>query len=61
MIEKMIEIINEEIEIAVKYFEIRKENDWIALSKIRGMIEMLEIASGKEYEFDENGVFEKHI
>ena len=61
MIEKMIERINREIEIAVMSFDMIRENDWRALSKINGMIEMLEIATGKQYGFNENGVFEKHI
>lgn len=58
-VEKMIKIINEEIGNAAFLYRIEGKNNQCKIAKINGMIEMLEIASGKEYEFDENGLHEK--
>lgn len=59
MVEKMIERINNEIEISKKYFELNRKTDIQTNCKIIGMLQMLEIATGKEYYFDENGVHER--
>lgn len=59
MEQTMIERINEVIKMAVMSFEMTGKNDERLLSRIYGMIEMLEIATGKKYAFNENGVYEK--
>ena len=59
MTEKMIERINNEIKISKKYFELTGETDTLTNCKIIGMIQMLEIATNKEYYFDENGLHER--
>ena len=59
MKEQMIKKINSEIAMAKMYYDMYKENDPRMISKIYGMIEMLEIVTGKKYGFNENGVFEK--
>ena len=60
MLEKMISEINKEIERTKEYYE---RNGWDNgheknLARINGMIKMLEIATGKSYTFDENGLTE---
>ena len=59
MEEQMIEKINSEIAMAVMFYNMHKENCPRTISKICGMIEMLEIVTGKKYGFNSNGVFEK--
>ena len=59
MINKMMTKINQEIDIAVKGFNVTGENDWRTLSRINGMIAMLEIATGKSYGWSRKGIFEK--
>jgi hypothetical protein len=59
MEDKMIERINREIEISKKYFELTGQTDIQTNCKIIGMLQMLEIATGKEYYFDENGLHER--
>lgn len=67
MINTMIKRINEEVENTKRYLDAHKNdsnNHWEptyqrAMSEIRGMIKMLEIASGKKYGFNKEGLFEK--
>ena len=59
MIEKMIKRINLEIEWLKSSYEITNEFDPITNAKIGGMIEMLNIASGKEYYYDATGLHER--
>lgn len=59
MAEKMIERINKEIAGAKRYYEATGQNDVLGNCKILGMIEMLQIATGKEYYYDENGLHER--
>ena len=58
---KMIERINQEIEYTKQLFEQWNNHEWIKtnLAKIDGMIEMLEIATGKKYYRDNDGVHER--
>lgn len=58
MEKKMIERINEEIRFEVMVFKMTGKNDARAVAKINGMIEMLRIANGKKYSYNEDGVFE---
>lgn len=59
MVEKMIEKINETIELSKKQYEATGIIDVIGNHKIYGMIEMLQIATEKEYYFDNEGLHER--
>lgn len=59
MIEKMIQKINETIELSKKWYETTGIIDVTGNHKIYGMIEMLQIATGKEYYFDNEGLHER--
>lgn len=59
MIEKMIKRIEIEISWLKSSYEITKEYDPITNAKIGGMIEMLNIATGKEYYYNETGLHER--
>lgn len=58
-VEKMVERIENEIKVSKRYFEATNEVDTLTNSKICGMIEMLQMVTGKEYYFDENGLHER--
>lgn len=59
MEEKMIAKINQKIEKTVKEFEKTKKYNSIANAEVDGMMEMLELVTGKNYFYDEIGVHER--
>ena len=59
MEEKMIERINQKITKMLKEFEKTKKYNSIANAKVDGMIEILELATEKNYFYDETGVHER--
>lgn len=61
IINKMIEEIKFWIELSVEEYHNNGRSDWYnrTIDRIHGMISMLQIASGKKYYFDENGVHER--
>ena len=60
VINKMVEEINIWINAGVIEFNLNGSSEWYnrVYSRICGMIEMLRIATGKNYYFDENGLHE---
>ena len=62
MKEKMIQAINTEIQHAIAEYERFGNDETIirhARIKISGMMQMLELVTGEEYYFDNNGVHER--
>ena len=61
MEEKMIKRINEEIEWIKKMYDSRVSNEVhkVNIARLNGMIEILSVATGKSYYYDENGLHEK--
>jgi len=59
MEEKMIERINQKITKMLKEFEKTKKYNSIANAEVDGMMEMLELATEKNYFYDETGVHER--
>lgn len=61
IVNKMVEEINTWIKAGVIEFKNNGCSEWHGrvYSRIYGMIEMLQIATGKQYYFDEDGVHER--
>lgn len=59
MEEKIIARINQKIAKMVKEFDKTKEYNSIANAEVDGMIEILELVTGKKYFYDETGVRER--
>lgn len=59
MKEKMIARINKQIEKMAKDFERTHQFNENDNAKVDGMMEMLELVTGKEYFYDESGVHER--
>ena len=59
MIEKMLERINFKIRYAQENFTEWNESHSLRMAEIDGMIDMLSIATGKEYVITENGLKER--
>lgn len=59
MEKKMIERINKEIKFMVEDYKATGKYDVRANAEIRGMMEMLVLVTGKDYRYNENGVYEK--
>lgn len=57
-IEKTIKAINYEIEKSKNHFNTYKKCDELTNRKIDGMIQVLNIFTGKEFFYDENGIHE---
>lgn len=57
-IKAMTDSINFYIEMAYRQFQIDHKHDDVALSKIRGMIMMLQIITGKQYQITAEGLKE---
>lgn len=56
---KMVGMIEEEIQKSKSYFISEGKNDILTNCKIIGMIEMLQVVTGKLYFFDETGLHER--
>lgn len=59
MVEKMIKAVNEKINLTVGAYALTHTYDAIANAEVRGMLSMLQLATGKEYYYDESGVHER--
>lgn len=59
MEEKMIARINKKLEQMAKDFDRTHQFNEIDNAKVYGMMEMLELVTGKEYYYDANGVHER--
>lgn len=59
--EKMIEKINQEIVKAIEHYNFWKNANMMnnAIERIKGMIQMLELVTGKEYIIEEDHIVEK--
>lgn len=58
---KMIARINQEIEFIKKMYDNRvsSETHMVNVARLNGMVEMLSIATGKEYYYDNDGLHER--
>lgn len=55
---KMIERINKEIKLMVEDYKATGKYDARANAELKGMMEMLVLVTGKDYRYNENGVYE---
>lgn len=55
---KMIKKINEEIKFMVNEYKATGKYDARANARLNGMMEMLVLVTGKDYRYNENGVYE---
>lgn len=56
---KIINVINNEIKYLKKDFATTGEYDTVGNAKIQGMIEILQVVTGKKYYYDNNGLHER--